>query len=200
MREQMKMVRTPVSYQFGALCVAINGGAADVNASRVVPLVCTPDSCEPFVYEHLLFIVHHIDLLFRGTRSIVDLSCTAGMLSIIADSVGVPTIAAYVHDRSVLEANLQRNGATASVWRHLEGGRTERPQLVYLDLHAFPSLALLSRALASLEENGRLVVTGLINAHKDVVLDVLQPTGRLLRETWINEWTALILKKCSRRK
>jgi hypothetical protein len=195
-REQLKGIRAPASYTFGELSVSVNDGQrGKARGEHEIALSCTPDSCGPFLYEHLLFTTHHIDLLFRGIHTIGDLSNTAGMLSIIADRVGIPQIAAYVHDSTVLEDNLQRNHATASIWRDLTTGWTARPQVVYLDFQAFPSLALVSRAFASLRERGRLAITGLISAHREAVLSVLKPACRLSSEQWINEWTGLIFEK-----
>lgn len=194
-REQNKKVRAPATYQFGELSVSVNADESSDGQEHAIVLSCTPESSGPFLYEHLLFIVHHIDLLFRRVRTLVDLSHSAGMLSIIANSVGIPRISAYARDPSVLEHNLQRNCATASVWRDLEREWTERAQLVYLDFHAFPSLALMSRAVANLEGGGRLAITGLIQGHRKLVLGAVQPACRLVRETWINEWTALVVEK-----
>lgn len=143
-----------------------------------------------------------LETVIRGGEKVIDVGTGSGVLSIAAKYLGADQVLAYDLDEVAVKAaleNMALNPVAEDVQvaaNDLLQGVTEAADVIVANILADIIIRLLPDAWRLLKDQGRLILSGIIEDKKDLVLEEAYALGfevdQLLQQA---DWFALILKK-----
>ncbi|AII15184.1 50S ribosomal protein L11 methyltransferase [Campylobacter iguaniorum] len=129
--------------------------------------------------------------------SAVDVGCGSGILSIALAKLGVSVDACDTDELAVLSSqeNAQKNGVKFNqIWTGSITDADKKYDIVVANIIA-DVIFLLSKDLKnSINDNGYLILSGILTKYKDRILDTFKDLT-LVENITLNEWESFIFKK-----
>ena len=146
--------------------------------------------------------VQMLEMVLRGGESLIDVGTGSGVLSIAAAHLGVNDIRAYDVDQVAVDAakeNFALNPVTAGIDAHpndLLNGITTKADVIVANILAEIIVPLIPQAKALLNDNGHLLLAGIIADKEALVRETLSANDFVVQEALhMGDWVALITRQ-----
>ncbi|MHC5269596.1 50S ribosomal protein L11 methyltransferase [Enterococcus sp. LJL98] len=143
-----------------------------------------------------------LEMTMRGNETVLDVGTGSGVLSIASKYLGAQAVYAYDLDEVAVRAaqeNMDLNPIAKEVVvqaNDLLTGVTIKADMIVANILADIILRMLADAHRLLKTNGKLIVSGIIEAKKQMVIDAAQAHGFVVEEILQQkDWYAMILGK-----
>ncbi|WP_430610293.1 50S ribosomal protein L11 methyltransferase [Enterococcus sp. DIV0876] len=143
-----------------------------------------------------------LEVYLRGGETVLDVGTGSGVLSIASKHLGAQTVYAYDLDevavRSALE-NMQLNPVAHDV--HVQANNLltdveETADVIVANILADIILLMIPDAWRLLKPEGTLIVSGIIEAKKQLVVEAMQDQGFVIDQVFTQrDWVAIAFKK-----
>jgi len=143
-----------------------------------------------------------LETVLRGNETVLDVGAGSGVLSIAASFLGARQIIAYDLDEVAVKAakeNLALNPSAQNIQvqaNDLLQNVDKEADIIVANILADIIIKMLPDAWRLLKTDGTLIVSGIIEAKKQSVLEAMQVQGFVLDQTFQQkDWYALTFKK-----
>lgn len=138
-------------------------------------------------------------------KKLLDVGCGSGILSIVAAKLGAEVYACDTDPLSIAESqkNFANNDVSAcKIWEGSIGSlKTDLTfDVIVANILAFTLKILYKDFMHNLSSGGILILSGILETHKDDVLETFLQGFRLIESCVRDEWVALKLQKCTHHK
>jgi len=146
----------------------------------------TTKLCSQMLYKYI-----------ENSKNVLDIGTGSGILAIIAGVMGAKEIVATDIDPVACETakiNLQKNNITADVrCGDLLDCVTEKFDIITANIIVDVLLILLKDAVQFLNEDGVLILSGILEEKVQIIVDAAEKAGfKLCEKTSENDWTAMV--------
>ncbi|MFV0557304.1 MAG: 50S ribosomal protein L11 methyltransferase [Enterococcus sp.] len=146
--------------------------------------------------------LHALEVVLRGGEVVLDVGTGSGVLSIASKHFDAKEVYAYDLDEVAVRAakeNMDLNPVAQDVQvaaNDLLKGVTIEADVIVANILADIILLLIDDAYRLLKADGRLIVSGIIEEKKQMVIDAMVAAGFVVEEIFVQrDWYAIILKK-----
>ncbi|MTD42328.1 50S ribosomal protein L11 methyltransferase [Erwinia sp. CPCC 100877] len=143
-----------------------------------------------------------LETVLRGGETLLDVGTGSGVLSIAGKHLGAEQVFAYDLDEVAVNAaqeNMDMNPVAADVQvsaNDLLKGITIEADVIVANILADIIVLMIDDAWRLLKTNGTLIISGIIEEKKAMILEKLTETGFLVDQIFQQgDWYAIILKK-----
>ncbi|EMF0149078.1 50S ribosomal protein L11 methyltransferase [Enterococcus hirae] len=143
-----------------------------------------------------------LETVLRGGETLLDVGTGSGVLSIAAKYLGAKEVYAYDLDEVAVRAakeNMDMNEVAKDVHvaaNDLLNGITIESDVIVANILADIILLMIPDAWRLLKQTGRLIVSGIIEEKKQMVIDAMKEQGFVVDQIFQQkDWYAIILKK-----
>jgi len=143
-----------------------------------------------------------LETVLRGGETLLDVGTGSGVLSIAAKYLGAKDVYAYDLDEVAVRAakeNMDMNEVAKDVHvaaNDLLNGITIESDVIVANILADIILLMIPDAWRLLKQTGRLIVSGIIEEKKQMVIDAMKEQGFVVDQIFQQkDWYAIILKK-----
>lgn len=143
-----------------------------------------------------------LETVLRGGETLLDVGTGSGVLSIAAKYLGAKEVYAYDLDEVAVRAakeNMDMNEVVKDVHvaaNDLLNGITIESDVIVANILADIILLMIPDAWRLLKQTGRLIVSGIIEEKKQMVIDAMKEQGFVVDQIFQQkDWYAIILKK-----
>lgn len=143
-----------------------------------------------------------LETVLRGGETVLDVGTGSGVLSIAASFLGAKEVVAYDLDEVAVKAakeNMALNPAAKNIQvkaNDLLANVDQKADVIVANILADIIIKMLPDAWRLLKSNGTLIVSGIIEAKKQDVMDAMQAQGFMIDQIFQQkDWYALTFKK-----
>lgn len=143
-----------------------------------------------------------LETVLRGGETLLDVGTGSGVLSIAAKYLGAKDVYAYDLDEVAVRAakeNMDMNEVAKDVHvaaNDLLNGITIESDVIVANILADIILLMIPDAWRLLKQTGRLIISGIIEEKKQMVIDAMKEQGFVVDQIFQQkDWYAIILKK-----
>lgn len=143
-----------------------------------------------------------LEVYVRGGETVLDVGTGSGVLSIASKHLGAQTVYAYDLDEVAVrsaEENMQLNPIAHDVHvqaNNLLTGVEETADIIVANILADIILLMIPDAWRLLKPEGTLIVSGIIEAKKQLVVEAMQAQGFEIDQVFTQkDWVAIAFKK-----
>jgi len=143
-----------------------------------------------------------LEVYVRGGETVLDVGTGSGVLSIASKHLGAQTVYAYDLDEVAVrsaEENMQLNPIAHDVHvqaNNLLTGVEEAADIIVANILADIILLMIPDAWRLLKPEGTLIVSGIIEAKKQLVVEAMQAQGFEIDQVFTQkDWVAIAFKK-----
>lgn len=146
--------------------------------------------------------LHALEATLRGNETVIDVGTGSGVLSIAAKYLGAKEVVAYDLDDVAVKAakeNIALNPPAKNIQvkaNNLLTNVEKKADVIVANILADIIVEMLPDAWRLLEPTGTLIVSGIIEAKKQEVIEAMQAQGFIIDQTFQQkDWYALTFKK-----
>lgn len=143
-----------------------------------------------------------LEVVLRGGETVLDVGTGSGVLSIASKHLGAKEVFAYDLDEVAVRSakeNMDLNPIAADVHvaaNDLLQGVTQEADVIVANILADIIVLMVADAYRLLKPEGRLIVSGIIEDKKELVLEAMEAQGFEVDQIFQQkDWFAIILKK-----
>ncbi|MBF8808554.1 MAG: 50S ribosomal protein L11 methyltransferase [Enterococcus lacertideformus] len=143
-----------------------------------------------------------LEAVLRGGETVLDVGTGSGVLSIAAKYLGAKEVYAYDLDEVAVRSakeNMEMNEVAKDVHvvsNDLLNGVDIKSDVIVANILADIILLMIPDAWRLLKQTGKLIVSGIIEEKKQMVVDAMQAQGFVVDQIFQQrDWYAIILKK-----
>ncbi len=149
-------------------------------------------------HETTSMCIELLQEFMQKDKSVIDVGCGSGILGITASNLGCKDVLMTDIDANAVEAskhNARLNGVTATIIeKNLLDDTSVKGDLILANIVAEVLIAFAKDIGNNLNENGRIILSGILNEKADAVITAYRENGfKLLKKVSKGEWTAVCM-------